>query len=413
VSAVAVLLGLLVVAYVGGQLMGQRTSGFSLASGAEYVLLGLVLGPYALGVVEHSTLDAFEPLAVVGTAWLTLVIGAGYGFVGTRRVRLGGLLGGVLLSACSVACTAGVVHWVGLQVTSFRGQDLLLVSAGVGLVSSETTRHAVRWVVGRHSAKGPLAELVSEIADSTDLVPIFGLMASFSAVSRSEGLPMELPAWSFSGMTLVLGFGLGIIATALLRAEPRASDAWGVVLGAALLGIGLSWRIGLSPQTVTFVMGLTLSALSRHGAELRAMLDRSERPVLLPTLLLAGGQVKVPHVLEFAAIAAAALAARVVVRLLAAPFLLGIAGGPRRASRDLALGLLPTGALAMTIGLVFSMRFGGPVGDVVLASGAFFTVLGELVGPAALKRALVRAGEVDTSPDPVSGPSTPAPEVST
>jgi hypothetical protein len=408
VSAVVVLLGLLVVAFVGSQLMGTRAAGYGLASGVEYLLLGVVLGPYALGLVERSTLASFEPLAAVGTAWLTLVIGSDYGFIGARRVSARGLLFGIMLSLISVTTTALLVRWVALQVTGLRGQNLFLVSAGIGLVSCETTRHAVRWVVTRYSASGPLTVLISEIADSDDLVPILGLMASFTALGGIE-LPKELqmPWWGWSVVTLLLGLILGATAAALLRSEPRASDGWGVILGAALLGIGISWRLGMSPQTVTFAIGLTLSAMSRHGVELRTMLGRAERPILLPTLVLAGAQVRIEHSRELIALSLAALVARIAVRLVVAPVVAVSAGAPAGVGPSLAVGLLPTGALTITIGLVFAMRFPGQVGDMVLGVAAGFTMIGELVGPASLRRALERAGEIE--PPPPSSDALPEP----
>lgn len=409
-SAVVVLLGLLVVAFVGSQLIGTRAAGYGLASGVEYLVLGVVFGPYVLGLVERSTLASFEPLAAVGTAWLTLVIGVDYGFVGPRRVRARGLFCGILLSAVSVVATAFAVRWVALHLTDLRGKDLFVVSAGIGLVSCETTRHAVRWVVGKYSAEGPLAMLISEVADSDDLVPILGLAASFTAVTDIT-LPVafRVPWWGWSGITLVLGLVLGATAAALLRAEPRASDGWGVLLGAALLGTGISWRLGLSPQTVTFAIGLTLSALSRHGVELRTMLGRAERPILLPTLLLAGAQIRIDHARELIGLGLAALATRALVRLLAAPLFAKIAGAPASIGPSLAIGLLPTGALTITIGLVFAMRFPGEVGDVVLGVAAAFTAIGELVGPASLRRALERAGEIEPPPPSSDGLSSPEP----
>ena len=48
-NAIAFLLGLLVLAYLGSILVGGRTiRGFGLASGAEYLVLGFVLGPQVL-----------------------------------------------------------------------------------------------------------------------------------------------------------------------------------------------------------------------------------------------------------------------------------------------------------------------------------------------------------------------------
>jgi hypothetical protein len=44
------------------------------------------------------------------------------------------------------------------------------------------------------------------------------------------------------------------------------------------------------------------------------------------------------------------------------------------------------------------------VGDTALVAAAASTILGELIGPVALKRALTRAGEISEAPD--SSPQT-------
>ena len=69
-SASELLLGLLVLAYFGGILVGDRTiRGFGLPSGSEYLLLGLAVGPRALGIVHSALIDAFTPVLLVGSSW--------------------------------------------------------------------------------------------------------------------------------------------------------------------------------------------------------------------------------------------------------------------------------------------------------------------------------------------------------
>ncbi len=409
-SAVALLLGLLVVAYMGSQLMGGRAEGYRLASGAEYLVLGIALGPYALGAAERGTLHAFQPLAVFGTAWLTLVIGAGYGFREERRVSARGFAAGVVLASLSGALVAAAAYGAALSLAPLRGHDLRLVAAGVGLVACETTRHAVRWVVGRHGAKGALSRLIADVSECDDLVPIAGISVLFPMVDPPS-VAARLPSWGWLALTPILGVVLGGTAAALLRAEPVASDGWGVVIGAALLGTGIASRLGLAPQAVTFALGISLSILSRHRSELRAMLASSEQAVLLPILLLSGAEVEIHALRLLFGLLAAALAARLLVRLLAAPALASMSGAPRSVAPLLAIGLLPTGALSITLGLAFASRFPGAPGDTTLAVAVGLAVVGELVGPASLRRALSGAGEIEIAPPSVE-PVTPRSEAS-
>src|SRR5690606_17917444 len=63
-NPVLLFVGLLVLAYLGSILVGGRAiRGYGLPSGAEYVLLGLLLGPHVLGVLTRDTLTAFQPLS--------------------------------------------------------------------------------------------------------------------------------------------------------------------------------------------------------------------------------------------------------------------------------------------------------------------------------------------------------------
>jgi hypothetical protein len=62
------------------------------------------------------------------------------------------------------------------------------------------------------------------------------------------------------------------------------------------------------------------------------------------------------------------------------------------------LSLMSSGALAMSIGLAFALRFPGMLGDTVLVVAALSATVGEFVGPARLRVALKRAGEMDDAP---------------
>ena len=413
-SSVALLLGLLLVAYVGGQLMSGR-SGYRLASGAEYLLLGVALGPLALGAVERATLRAWEPVGIVGSAWFALVIGADYGFRDRGRISIRGLLAGLVLSSLTAAAVALAVVYVAPRVTGLRGRELWLVAGGSALVACETTRHAVRWAVGQRGNGGPLSRLVADLADSDDLVPILGVAVLFPALDPPRITAAHVPLWGFALATPAIGIVLGATAAALLRSELRASDGWGVLIGAVLLATGITWRLGLSPQSATFALGVSLSLFSRHGTEFRKMLARSEQAVLLPTLLLAGADLEVHRVLTVLAILALAFAVRVALRVAAGPAIALLAGVKAGSAPAIGAGLLTSGALSITIGLSCASRFPGASGDTILAISVGLAILGELFGPRALRRALVRAGEL---PEPVpaalesssSAAAAPAPE---
>jgi hypothetical protein len=397
VNAIALLVGLLVLAYVGSILMGGRAiRGYGLPSGSEYVLLGLLLGPHALGVVERSTLTSLEPVAQVALGWLALVIGVDYGSAGQRRVSTSRLFAGLALA---LGCGVGVAAAFGAfaaAYTSLSGTTLLIACIGVGAVSCETTRYAVRWVTERYSAKGPLAELVADVSEADDVIPLVAITVAF-AQAPPPGLKLFMPFWLLSLTTLGTGVVLGLISSALLRVERRTTETWGILLGTALLGIGTAARLGKSALGLCFALGLTISLLSGRRAELRRMISRTEHPVLLPVLVLAGAYVDIASVPALAMIGVIVLGARIATKWVSGA-LLRLSPAGRRADALLGFGLLSSGGLTMAFGLAFALRFDDVVGRMVLAIATIITLFGELVGPTSLFRALRRAGEIEAAP---------------
>lgn len=172
-TSIPLLVGLLVLAYLGSFLVGGRTvRGVGLPSGLEYVALGFVLGPRVLDVIAADTLQAFEPVVQVALGWLAFGIGLDFGFARGKRVPPASLalgLFGALLTGCSVAAAT----WAVLRYLHAGGStsEQILLAGGIGAACSETTRHAVRWVVERYDARGPLSDRLNEAAHADDLLP--------------------------------------------------------------------------------------------------------------------------------------------------------------------------------------------------------------------------------------------------
>lgn len=393
-SLILLLLGLLVLSYIGGFLVGGRAiRGFGLPSGSEYVALGFLVGPHVLGLVDRALLDAFTPLAHVALGWLALAMGLDYGFRRSRRVQPRRLLVGLAVALVTIGSIAAL-SWL-VAGRFFSGIDRLLVALGMGAACAETTRHALRWVVQRYRARGALSDIVRDLADGDDFVAVLIVGAAF-ALRTSASVEAPLPAWSWMALTIGIGAVLGVVAAVLLGKEFRLAESWGVLLGTAVFAIGMGARLELSTLLVAFAMGVTIARLSRHRAEVRAMVRLTERPVLLPALVLAGARIELlPFPDAWTTLVVAAIGGRLVLKLLTGILVRKAWPEVHRAGPLLGLGMLSAGTLSMSVGLAFALRFPGPLGDSVLLTAAIVTVLGEFVGPGSLRRALKSAGEID------------------
>jgi Kef-type K+ transport system membrane component KefB len=402
-------MGLLVLSYIGSFLVGGRAiRGFGLPSGSEYLLIGLVIGPNVLGLVERSMLDTFEPIADAALGWLAFIMGLDYAFLGHRRVRVSSFVVACSIALATGAAIAAAEYAVLARVTSLSSTEVLLIAGGIGAACSETTRDAVRWVVERHRAKGPLSDLLGEIADSDDLIPLAATALLF-ALAPVPDAQIALPGLAWAGLTVVLGVLLGLLASVLLGRETRLHESWGVLLGTALFAIGLAVRLKLSFLTMMFFMGIALAGSSRHRDEVATMIAPTERPVLLPALVLAGARINPDATPGLVWIVATAVAVRLVVKLAIGWLVAAGYRVARPAGASLGLGLLSTGALAMAVGLSFAFRFRGAVGDTILLTVAVVTVFGEFVGPNRLRVSLARAGEIPESSAASTESMLPAP----
>jgi hypothetical protein len=399
VNPVVVLMGLLVLSYLGSFLVAGRTSsGAGLPSGVEYAALGFVLGPRVLDVVGSDMLAAFEPVVQVAIGWLAFAVGLNFGYAGERRVPFGSMATGTL-SALMTGGAVSAATWYAAGYWHFGATrvDAVLLAGGIGAACSETARLAVLWVVERQGARGPLADRLNDLAHSDHLLPLIAVAVLF-ALEPTHNVTVRLPLRDWPAITVGLGLLLGAGATLLLRSELRLEDAWGLLFGVSLIGIGAAARLALSTLTASFFAGLALSVLSRHRGQLREMVAPTERPVLLPALLLAGARLDFRSTAGLLWIAAAAIGARIVAKL-AVGWLLALSSLPARKGGPLVgLSLLSSGALAMSIGLAFALRFPGAIGDTVLVVAVLSATVGEFIGPVRLRRTLELAGEVETAP---------------
>lgn len=399
-SAIALLLGLLVLSYMGGIVRGGRAiQGFGLPSGAEYLCLGFVCGSHVLGLIPEALLEAFRPLLLVGAAWIALVAGLGYTRIGDRRIQLSSALVGVLCAAL-VGSVVGAAVWFALP---YLRADLLperkLIAGGMAILSCASTRHAVRWVVLRYAAKGPLSDALADYARASALVPLLGLSLLF-AQSSVPGL-VEIGLIGRALLTWGIGAILGLVAVLLIGRGLTRDEIWGVVAGTLLLAVGVSAELGLSGVSAAFSLGLTLGLLSAQRGQLVRMLRPTEPAVLVPLAMLAGALVSLRDARLLWVLVPLGLGARAVAELSRGALLALCTRAARPAGPIVGLGMMAMGEITLACAVSLGLSFEHNVAKSLLASGVLSMLAGELIGPLALRRALRLAGELEAGePEP-------------
>jgi hypothetical protein len=186
---------------------------------------------------------------------------------------------------------------------------------------------------------------------------------------------------------------LGAVATVLLGREFRRDESWGILLGTSFLGIGVASRFGQSAVATTFFMGLTVAIISPHRLDLKNMVSPTEKAVMLPLAVLAGASIQ-PAAPLAPLLIVVGLLARVLFELARGVLISGVVRGGRRAGPAVGLGMTSIGAFSLAAAVSLSLGLPPALGQNVLAYAGAGLVLGELLGPLMLRRALEGAGEI-------------------
>jgi hypothetical protein len=341
--------------------------------------------------VSGPEVASFAPVALLATGWIALLVGLTFGVDGTRRIGPAGIALGLAAGLLGLAAVAGAA-WMVLDRVPAAGalfpdaRDRLAVAISLGAALADTSRHVARWASERLDARGALLERVSDVTRSDDVVPILalGLLVSLDAARGVGPLPLG---------GLAMGAILGLAGAALLGRTLRPAAFWSLLFGLSLLATGTAERLDLSVLAVGFALGLALAVASPLRAPVREMAGSVEGAVILPALFLAGTRVA-PVTGPALWIAGAVLLARIAAGILTAGLVAAADPRARRGGPWLALAFLPTGPLGIAIALAVNLRTPGPVGSLVLSTTVTAAVLGEFLGPPALRRALRRAGEL-------------------
>jgi Kef-type K+ transport system membrane component KefB len=428
---VTLLLVLVVISsFVIGRIVARLASRYVALSGAEYMLVGVLIGPHVgLGLIHEGTLEFVRPL-------ISLLLGLSGFLVGLRgrdaiarpRVTLigfGSALGVVAL--CGVCLLPLLVNLVPAPRTGFVFQRELYRSHGalleiyvtsthlwlalcLGAAAAVTSSVLIEGLRRIHAAAGPVTDLLQAAARASQLtaVIVLGLVLATTRATQTGG-SLTLSVWQW-GLFATLGSVVcGLLFGWFLGKDEDPNRIFLASVGLVTFAAGAGAVLAVSPLFVNALAGLTVATTSKHAERLRRELDRLQH-VLFVLLMIFAGTMWSPvrgalWLLPLVYVLARFLARRLVMGVWSR--LLLVEHVPR-----LGNAFLGQGTLATAIGVDFSMRF-PQWQSLVLTTVLFGTLLSELFSQRVTRRLLADVGElgndVNLAPEVVDAPSGGAP----
>ncbi len=386
-------MGFLLLAYLGSFVVSRRGV-LGVRSNVGWIAVGFVLGPSVLAVIGPTLLEAIDPVVTVATGWVAFVAGTRIGRLpphATIRTSVSSRLRDVaVFGLVTGALVAGGVYlaipWV-FPVFGAAGRlSLALACGAVASGSSSELPVAVRQRLS--GTEGPVGVRLTDLGDIEVVVPLVAVQVVVVLCSKESSALVAVGS-------IVLGPLLGAMTVPLLGTEEdfRLREGWGALLGVAALAVGLSVRAGLFVPWVLFSLGATLVRVSRHHADVQAIVAPTERSLLLPLLVLVGVRLDV----SVGWILVPAILVVLVVRLGARVVAAGIfpSGSGSRASF---VGLASTAQSPLVVIAALSLASTPLQGRVAFANvtlplAVAVVLVGEAIGPLAFRATLFDSGE--------------------
>lgn len=399
------LVGLLLLSYLGSSFGRKGKFRVATPSGIEHVVLGLVLGPLLLGLIERSWTKLFEPIVLVGAAWLGFVAGSQWPMPDTPRSARAALRGAgfglMLLAALGAVCYASC-YWLSDRL-SFANGSALYIFVGLIVTLPVATPASMWHSLDRLLVADQTRCLLVRAANVVPFLPVLGAMILIGIGSHwTHTQPLH---WVLFGAVLapvVVGVMLGLITAGLISRFVHAEQAWGVILGTTLLGAGFSIRMDLSAVATLFWLGITLSLFPAVRATLNTLTEATERPVLLPVALVLGASLRADVHWGTFALFSVLLVVRTLIALGAGSL---ASLGFRESNLGPGFGSLLTMPAALTLALLLEvgLRGEGAQQAPLLLFGCAGLLVHEVLGQLSLRRldANERSSQMPSEPTPL------------
>lgn len=412
-----ILLVLVVVfSFAAGHRLARLLSRFVTLSGAEYLLVGVLIGPQLpLRIVSEAALAQLEPVLSLIVGLVAFVLGIrAHSVLRRAETALAGLTTSVgvmlVVLASALLLFSQVLHvdeatedFV-LNLALFRAYGYVFelhvpsehLYLGLGIAASAaacsaSTITSARKILG---ARGPVGDVLERMAIIGQIVAIVTLGCTLAA-GRATDVTRQLSIGFTEWVVASVGLGIvcGLLFSLFIGREKDAKRIFVASVGAVTFAAGIGLALGVSSMFVNLLAGVTVAATSPHAERIREELDRLEHPVFVLVMIFGGATwVPVHGVLWLmpvgyavirwlALLASARLAVRQIVE-------------PKITIARFGQGLLAQGTLAVAIGISFAERFPERAA-VLLTTVLLGTLVSDLFSVRALRSVLLDAGEAN------------------
>ena len=401
----------LAVALVGGLMLSRLTKKLNLPAVTAYLIAGLLLGPFCIGLLNvpglgfHSLkqVESFNIITQTALGFIAFTIGNEFRLSQLKAMGHSAVVIGILQAVITTVVVDVVL--IVLHVC-FPSLISLPCAITLGAIASATAPAATLMVVRQYKADGPLTKLLLLVVAIDDAVGLLLFSVSFGiATALSHGQVSVLAVVVEPILEIVLSLSLGAIMGWLLNWVEQffhsRSKRMTISVAFVLLTVGLSMlkfhigpvHCGFSLLLVCMMTGTVFCNICSTSEELMDRIDGWTMPLNVLFFVLSGAELNMQVIVQPVALLIGLLyiLARSAGKYFGSAISCRMTRQPKPIVEHLGITLLPQAGVALGMALTAtSLPNGGMARDVVL----FAVLIYELIGPALTKRSLTAVGEI-------------------
>lgn len=281
-----VVVGAYLAAHVAFEWLARR---FLIVSGAEYLLLGVLLGPSVSGVIQTDVVGDFAPLMTLALGWIGAVIGAQFVFPALARLPAGLFRTAFIEAILSLALVSVVMGGVLIWIFPLDVKAAVLPAVALGAIATASAPSGIAMVSRRIGRRDRLVQQleVATAVDAAVAIVAFGFLLSIIHVVP-DVTPRAPTATEWVVISLAIGVVGGVLFHLFLGGERHVDRLFIALAGAIILASGAAAYLRLSPLLPTMIIGMILVNTSVNRDEIKEVLGRVERPLYFALLIFAG-----------------------------------------------------------------------------------------------------------------------------
>lgn len=362
---------------------------FLIVSAAEYLVLGIILGPRVTGLLSTKLLDGLAPVMTLALGWIGASIGTQFRLTRMLSTRARAYRVALAESSMTFVVVGALEYFVVRWSMGSTEQVAVLAAVALGAMAVACNNTGIAVVTELLGTQGSLIEQleVSSEINAFFAIAVFGLMVCIHHVPVPAARPLTPTEWA------VISIGIGVVGGTLFHlflGETQNEDRLFVSLvGGIVLVSGAASYLRLSPLLAGTFFGIVLVNSTSRPEALLDVLAQVERPFYF-ILLLFGGAMWAPSTRAWIAPVALFVLARGMAKIGASRLAARANGALPRLGLHWGRALLGQGRLALAIGLSYLRQDDMPFPNLVFTA-AVASILFTDVFSARLVRAVIVA----------------------